>query len=391
LTDFNKKISKLTEKIGLDIDIDKSINELSALKEKPIIQKTAAVSKSVRDYVSENLTVFIGGFVCIIIVLIIAVFAAINFADVKTRVVSIVEISGEVTLLRDTKTHPANKNTKLSSGELITLGKNARVRIKLDPDKYLTVLEDTSLSVDFSNIEGSGSITVNLLYGNIITEMSKELGKADTFTILTPNASVSVRKAVFTTAFRYYDDYGGKPAKITDIADYSGNLTLQLYNDSGEKADNPMIQAEKTTAKLITTPDEAVYGSLNYELSLAAVSSNTLIEILRISNGQTLAYPTIELNDALRIAAERNYTTVSAVTPPETVTTTPFEPIILPPVTTPPEVTADYLDDITDSEITTATTPQTVPTTQTVGELTTYTGEKWWEIQRTEARGQRTE
>jgi hypothetical protein len=335
------------------------------------------INPDVKEYISENLTFFIGGMVCILIVLVVAVFAAINWGDMKTRVVRIREIYGEVTIEADSRTKYASKNLKLASGDIITLKNDSRVRLQLDPDKFLTIEPDSSLYIDYTNIENMGSITINLLYGSAVVEMSNEIGAKDSVMVVTPNAMIDARKSVFRTTFEYFTDYGGFPAKITDIENLSGNLNIQLFDDSGIKSDNPMILKEGNFARLITTPETAIYGGLNNEIILENFSQFTLTELLRIQNSFTpLSFTTIELNDALKIVSERNFVTTPEVTLPETVSTTPFEPIILPPVTLPPDETYEDITFTTPSE----TSPVTLPTTQTIGEMTEYTGAKWWEV-----------
>jgi hypothetical protein len=336
------------------------------------------IDPDVKEYISENLTFFIGGMVCILIVLVVAVFAAINWGDMKTRVVRVREIYGEVTIEADSRIKYASKNIKLAPGDIITLKKDSRVRLQIDPDKFLTIEPDTSLYIDYTNIENMGSITINLLYGSALLEMSKEIGAKDSVMVVNTNAMFDARKSVFRTTFEYFTDYGGFPAKITDIENLSGNLNIQLFDDKGIKSDNPMILKEGNFARLITTPETAIYGGLNNEIVLDNFSQFTLTELLRISNSFTpLSFTTIELNDALKIVSERNFVTTPEVTAPETVSTTPFEPIILPPVTLPSD---EPYEDIPFTTPPPEITPETIPTTQTIGEMTEYTGAKWWEI-----------
>jgi hypothetical protein len=375
------KIKKTDEKKASEPVNDvlkKAINQAKHIKDSEAVTTAVTATVKVKDYISENLTFLIGGVVCILIVMVIAVFAAINWGDMKTRVVKITEISGEVTVESDARIRPASKNTKLAPGDIITLSDDARVRLKIDPDKYLTIEPDSSLYIDYTNIEGMGDVTVNLLFGSVITEMSEEIKTKDSFLVVTPNTMIDVRKSVFRTEFEYFSDYGGTPAKITTVENFSGNINLQLFDDLGAKADNLMILKARNSAKLVTTPSTAVYNGLNYTLALENLPQLTLTEILRISNNFTpLAYSTIELNDALKIVAERNYQTASSATIPETVSVTPFEPIPVPSETESLPREEEIII------ITTTAPPQTVPTTQTLGEMTTYTGEKWWEITNT--------
>jgi hypothetical protein len=371
--EIKKPVITETVKENADEKINKTQTAVKQVKESEAVTKVVSATADVKEYISENFTFLIGGVICILIVLVIAVFAAINWGDMKTRVVKIAEISGEVTIESDARVRPAAKNARLSPGDTITLGENARVRLKIDPDKYLTIEPESSLYLDYTNIEGMGSVAVNLLYGRVITEMSDEI--KDSFLVITPNTVIDVKKSVFRTEFEYFTDYGGSPAKITTVENFSGNLNLQLFDDLGEKSENLMILKARNPATLVTTPETAVYNGLNYTLTLENLPQITLTDLLRISNNFTpLAYSTVELNDALKIVSEKNYQTASSVTLPETVSATPFEPI-----TTASEAESS----IREEEIiilTTTTVPETLPTTQTLGEMTTYTGEKWWEI-----------
>jgi hypothetical protein len=368
-----EKITPVKQKIKTEEIKTEKIN----LEKKEHKSFKLEINPDVKEYISENLTFFIGGMVCILIVLVVAVFAAINWGDMKTRAVRVREIYGEVTIEADSRVKYASKNIKLASGDIITLKNDSRVRLQIDPDKFLTIEPDTSLYIDYTNIENMGSITINLLYGSALLEMSKEIGTKDSVMVVTPNAMIDARKSVFRTTFEYFTDYGGFPAKITDIENLSGNLNIQLFDDTGIKSDNPMILKEKNYARLITTPETAVYGGLNNEVVLENFSQFTLTELLRISNSfAPLSFTTIELNDALKIVSERNFVTTPEVTAPETVSTTPFEPIILPPVTLPSDEPYEDITFTTPPE----TSPITLPTTQTIGEMTEYTGAKWWEI-----------
>jgi hypothetical protein len=342
-------------------------------------EKTAKIKDNafaVKDFVYENLLVFIIGAVCIVIVLLIAVLIAMNFGGMKTRVATITEISGEASFVRDAKQYSAVKNAVIRSGDIITVKEGGQIRLVIDPDKYIVIEGNTSLYVDYTDIESKGAISVNLLYGSVIAKLDKPIGEKDLFAVVTPNGTVETKDAVFRTTFTYYDDYAeGLPAKITDTEDFSGNLTLQLYDDLGEKSGAPMIQTEKTTARMITTPGISRFSKLNLELDLSVLSENSLSELLRISGERKTAYETVELNDALKIAAARNYQLPETPTLPTDINT---EQIVITASTLPPPPT-QATSAQTEATVTTSEAIETVPTTaQTFGSFTEYTGEQWW-------------
>jgi hypothetical protein len=369
------KLPKLPENLKIPGAIKDLIPEIPAERTEKIKDGASAV----RDFIYENLTVFIIGSVGIVIVLLLTVLFAMNFGGMKTRSVTITEISGEVKYIRDSRSFNAKKNAVLLSGDTITVADGGRVVLKIDPDKYITLEEDTALFIDYTDIEGRGAVSVNLLYGSVISRLDNPIREKDLFAVVTPNGTIQTKDAVFRTTFTYYEDYAdGQPAKITDVEDFSGNLTLQLYDEFGEKSGSPMLQAERTTARLITTPSVAQYSGLNVALDLTLLRENTLSEILRITAYRKTAYETPELSNALKIVAAKGYPTETVPTIPTDINT---EQIVITVSTTPTQQTQPTLSEIATETIAESTTEalQTVPTTaQTFGEFTEYTGEKWW-------------
>jgi hypothetical protein len=212
----------------------------------------------------------------------------------------------------------------------------------------------------------------------VISRLDNPIGERDLFAVVTPNGTIEAKEAVFRTTFTYYDDYAdGLPAKITDVEDFSGNLTLQLFDDYGEKSNVPMLQAERTTSRLITTPTVARYAALNLDLDLTSLNENTLGEILRITGLRKTAYETIELSNALKTVVERGYPAPNTPTIPTDINT---EQVVITISTTSGAQTAPPpIETTTETFAETSEPLQTVPTTaQTFGEFTEYTGEKWW-------------
>jgi hypothetical protein len=364
------KLPKLPEKVSAFVK--NLIPETAGEKTAKIKEGALAAS----DFVYENMIIFIIGAVCIVIVLLIAVLAAMNFGGMKTRVVTVTEITGEAHFVRDARQYTAVKNAAIHSGDIITVEPGGRVGIKVDPDKYLVIEENSSLYIDFTDVQSKGAISVNLQYGSVISRLDNPIGERDLFVVVTPNGTAETKDAVFRTSFTYYDEYAeGLPAKITDVEDFSGNIVLQLFDDVGEKSGAPMIQTEKTTARLITTPGVSRFSALNLPLDLTKLPESSLSEVLRIAGERKTAYDIMELNSALKIVVANNYPSETVPTIPTDINT---EQIVITAKTAPPPPT-QATTETTQTTVTTAEAIETVPTTaQTFGEYTEYTGDKWW-------------
>lgn len=328
----------------------------------------------------ENLKLILVGVISILMIIAIAIVVSLYFGGDVARELVITEIKGSVFITRDSKRLAADKNSKLKSGDVITTNEDASVRIALDGDKYIFVEPDSTVYIYFTDIASKGDVSVNLSRGAAICQINSELKKNASFVLKTPNSVVSVRGTVFRTQFDYVEDYMGySNVMITQVQNFDGTVTLQLYDNQREPFDLPMLLVERTAAQMLTSEDICQYGYLNYDIDLLSLSDSTLHEILRAGSEKKLGYSHEEINAAYKyvVSAQNNgESTVtessSDISQTTTITTTTAAPKT---ESTTTAVTTEPTE--TDSE---TSSYDTLRTTQPTREYTTYSGIKWWEL-----------
>ncbi|MDR0947678.1 MAG: FecR family protein [Ruminococcus sp.] len=345
---------------------------LSDLKESVVPQRVTKTAKKITDYIHENMLIFIMGLICIVIVLIIAVLVALSVGGLKTRIIKITEIQGSVSIERDFKKYTGTKNSAVHSGDIVTVADNGRAKLRIDPDKFLIVEPGSQLYIDYTNIEGQGAVSANVVYGSVIVRIDNTIGEKDLFRVNTPNSSIDVKNGVMRAFTEYYDDYADEsPAKITDIQVFTGAPYVQLYDWEGAPNGQQMLLGELKNSRLVTMEKTSRFGMINAELNLKSLPELTLSELVRISNDKNIGIPPLELNAAYKEVVKSNYPTASSPTIPEF--NSEQEIISIVTVSTTPATTT------TVEAVTTAEIIETLPTTvSTLGEMTEYTGQTWW-------------
>lgn len=324
---------------------------------------------------SENLKLILTGMVSILMILAAAVVVSLYFGGDTARQLVVTDIQGDVYITRDGKRMNISKNSRLKSGDVLNTGENGFVRLSMDGDKYVFAEPNTSVYIYFTEISSKGDIAVNLSRGAVICEINNQLKKNSSFVLKTPNSSSSVRGTVFRASFDVKDSFKGhNSVMVTEIQNFDGSVTLQLYDKGGEAVDMPMLLVERTSAQLITAEDICEYGYLNYDIKLLSLGETTLYEVLRAQNENELAFSRDEINLAYKSVVEENrrLATETSISEETSESTTYTE------TTT----TASSLTE-TESEETTvpeSTTYGTLRSTKRTYEYTTYSGIQWWNI-----------
>ena len=312
------------------------------------------------NIIRDNLKIIIGALIALIFIIIGAIWLSITFGGQAYRNITVSDISGSVTVIRDTRQFFASKNTVLKSGDIINTTETSRLRIRMDFDKYVVIEPNSTVYIYHTGITDSGEISVN------------------------------VRGTVFRTEFELKPEYKGyKDVMITHVQNFEGSVKLQLYNTNSEKVDGPMLLTERTSAELISCSEFAQYGYLNYDTDLYALNELTVMEMIRISGERSIAYTLDELNIALK-AVRRRIADESAAAettlPPETESSEITEASVtttVPSETAPPAteaVTEVPSSVVTEAPPVTETTTNTLATTRATQAYTIYTGPKWWEM-----------
>ncbi len=226
-------------------------------------------------------------------------------ANVK-RSVSISEINGVISLMRDgVPVNPA-VGTVLKSGDTITTSDASTVRVSVDGSKIISFEPGTSAYITYDGSAKNGSTNVNLTSGAVICQINKPMSAKAVFAVKTPNAAVSAKGTVFRTSFEYLPEYlKYTNASITTVHNLDGSVVLQLYDKNAQPVENSMLLLPKTSAQLISGDSAAEYLYLNQEFTAASLDFYTIKELIKICGERSIVFSLSELNDALFGASEK--------------------------------------------------------------------------------------
>ena len=114
------------------------------------------------------------------------------------RSIRIVELDGGVTIDREGVGNlDASVNMNLISGDKVNTTAGAYVVLRLDEDKYVMLGERGVMQVEADGGKAGGRTSIRLEAGSVLNEIQNPLGQNDTYEIVTPNATMSVRGTVF--------------------------------------------------------------------------------------------------------------------------------------------------------------------------------------------------
>ncbi len=339
------------------------------------------------NVIKDNIKVIIIALIALVIIITGAIALSLAFGGQSYRRLTVNDIHGNVTIIREVRQFNASKKTVLESGDIINTDETSSVRVCIDYGKYIVIEPNSSVYVYYTGLTDSGEISVNVARGAVTCQINNPLKKKEIFVVKTPNTAVNVRGTVFRTEFEMMEEYMGyKDVMVTNVQNFEGSVMLQLYGTDSEKVDNPMLLTERTSAQLISCKDFAQYGYLNYETDMYSLDEISIMELIRISGEKNIAYSLEELDIALRSIRNRKAaesasaaaTTTEAVTEEvttETTTvTTTAPPVTEEPVTASPTLPAETMPPVTE------TTTNTLATTRPTHIYTIYEGPKWWEM-----------
>lgn len=289
-------------------------------------------------------------------------------ANVK-RSVSISEINGVISLMRDgVPVNPA-VGTVLKSGDTITTSDASTVRVSVDGSKIISFEPGTSAYITYDGSAKNGSTNVNLTSGAVICQINKPMSAKAVFAVKTPNAAVSAKGTVFRTSFEYLPEYlKYTNASITTVHNLDGSVVLQLYDKNAQPVENSMLLLPKTSAQLISGDSAAEYLYLNQEFTAASLDFYTIKELIKICGERSIVFSLSELNDALFGASEK-YLMQNGTEAETSVTETSAGNIEItttePPETTETEIKTNLVTTGGDTETTSAGTSAETSSEQT--------------------------
>ena len=90
----------------------------------------------------------------------------------------------------------------LHEGNALTTEHGSYARMVLDDDKYVKLEEDSRAAFEALGKPGSGKTTIYLERGVITNELTRPLGKDESYVVNTPNAVLAVRGTFFRVEVR---------------------------------------------------------------------------------------------------------------------------------------------------------------------------------------------
>ncbi|MDR0942949.1 MAG: InlB B-repeat-containing protein [Ruminococcus sp.] len=233
----------------------------------------------------------------------------------------------------------ASADLMLAQGDIITVGPDSSCTITYrgrdnSEENYIVVDSNSQIIVN-SKFSGNNSGELFLNRGTVITNLVGD-SKGEV-SIRTANAMVYVQKTVSKVA--YYEKDG---RSYTDIVDFMGNSTLQLYDVSGNTFGSLEPLLEKRAALIITGDDIPYFEYLNLEFSLSVLTASDLKSIITVAQleGELFPYPIDILREAYTAAAGTPLPPLpdQSITSEPIITATPLETLPI-ETTTPPAVT----------------------------------------------------
>ena len=137
--------------------------------------------------------------------------------------------SGTVSITRSKKTISAVKDMKLKNDDYSVVGNNSFLRLCMDDDIYAYFESGTEFAVSKGWF---GKIKVCMTKGEMILEVQKKLDKDNSFTVYTPNSSMSIRGTV--VAIKTIPEKDGKITTVNYVLEGQAEVT---YKDKKTKKD----------------------------------------------------------------------------------------------------------------------------------------------------------
>jgi hypothetical protein len=232
----------------------------------------------------------------------------------------------------------ASADLKLAQGDIITVGPDSSCTItyrgKDNSEENYIIVDSNSQIIVNSKFSGKNSGELFLNRGTVITNLVGD-SKGEV-SIRTANAMVNVQKTVSKVAYYEKDN-----KSFTDIIDFMGNSTLQLYDVSGNISGSREPLLEKRAALIITGEEGPYFEYLNLEFSLSVLTASDLKSIITVAQieGELFPYAIDILREAYTAAAGTTLPLPDqSITSEPIITATPIEDQPS-ETTTPPVVT----------------------------------------------------
>lgn len=213
------------------------------------------------------------------------------------RTVSVIEVSGRVSVVKGDIEYSAYPGMVLQEGhEVITSG-DSYVRLVLDQDKYVKLEEGSRLVFETLGVLGNGKTALVLERGALTTELVSPLGEGEQYVVNTPNAIFAVRGTFFRVDLRR----GQNGDIISDINTYGGRVASKRIFPSGEVVEEDVMIDAGYKACVNMTKDYTYYVVETTNLiDMENISNQDMVDLyFSAENGHELFVTTEELKEIM--------------------------------------------------------------------------------------------
>ena len=171
------------------------------------------------------------------------------------RTISVIEVSGKVSVVKDGIEYSAYPGMLLQEGHEIVTSGGSYVRLVLDNDKYVKLEAGSKLTFEKLGLLGSGKTRMYLHRGALTNELVNPLGEEEEYIINTPNAVLAVRG----TFFRVDLGISTKGDVRADVMTYGGQVASQRVLPTGEIVEEEVLIDAGFKAAINMTQEDTHY------------------------------------------------------------------------------------------------------------------------------------
>lgn len=233
-------------------------------------------------------------FAAVAMVAVAAVLLITRFAGKEEtyRLIQIYQLEGTATIEREgIGPMDAVENLYLNSGDRICVGDGSSMRLKLDNDKYISVEENTSLTIVAEGTAEDSRTSIHVEQGAIISELQNKLNDNSSYDVITPNSVMAVRGTVFRVELTV--DENGEI--LIRVSTFQGKVESRIVSsDDNQNEIIVLVEGGKEVA-IYTDEQETAYFSDVVEIDYETMPVQTLEFVQEIAeNGTSLVNVTPE-------------------------------------------------------------------------------------------------
>ncbi|MBE5935263.1 MAG: hypothetical protein E7262_05665 [Lachnospiraceae bacterium] len=245
----------------------------------------------------------------LIVVILVGLFMIYKYNDKNQgyRTISITDVYGKVSVVKDKLEYSAYPGMKLQEGQLIVTSADSYVRLVLDNDKYIKLEQGSRIELKKLGRLGSGKTSINLERGSIINELVNPLKNGEEYVVNTPNAVLAVRGTFFRVDLKVTE----KGETNTDVYTYGGKVASKRIMPNGNVIDEEvMVEAgykttvnmgRKETIYVVEHTDKKEKKAKTTKIKLEEISDEDMVDIYFASdNGHELFIEKEEIEEKIQ-------------------------------------------------------------------------------------------